>query len=208
MVASHLQLLAEDLRGSLGWEQEESLNFAVDGATRMQQMIRDLLTYSRVDTRGKPFEPTSMDDTLATALQGLQLAIAEAGAVVTSDPLPTVQADPGQMTQLLQNLIANAIKFRGAEPPAVHVGVGIDLDVWRFSVRDNGIGIAPEHVERVFQVFQRLHTRSEYEGTGIGLAVCRRIVERHGGQIWIESEPGRGCEIRFTIPSTQATAAA
>ena len=208
MVASHLQLLAEDLAGTLDDEQAESLGFAVDGATRMQQMIRDLLTYSRVDSRGKPFEPTPMDDALATALGGLQLAIADAGATVTAEPLPVVNADRGQMTQLLQNLVANAIKFRGSEPPTVHIGAAPDGGAWRFSVRDNGIGIAPEHAERVFQVFQRLHTRREYEGTGIGLAVCRRIVERHGGQIWIESEPGRGCEIRFTIPSTPATAAA
>jgi PAS domain S-box-containing protein len=208
MVTSHLQLLAEDLRGTLDGEQAESLAFAVDGATRMQQMIRDLLSYSRVDTRGKPFEPTPMGDALATALGSLELAIAEAGAVVTSDPLPTVQADPGQMVQLLQNLIANAIKFRGSEPPSVHVDAVLEQGLWRFGVRDNGIGIAPEHAERVFQVFQRLHTRTEYEGTGIGLAICRRIVERHGGNIWIESEPGRGCEIRFTIASTPVAAVA
>jgi light-regulated signal transduction histidine kinase (bacteriophytochrome) len=208
MVASHVQLLAGDLEGTLGPDQQESMAFAVDGAKRMQQLINDLLTYSRVGRRGKPFVPTEMDGVLMTALLNLEVAIQEGGATVTSDELPVLSVDAGQLVQLLQNLIGNAIKFHRDEPPRVHVGAHFGDGEWTFTVEDNGIGIPDEHAERVFQIFQRLHSRSEYEGTGIGLAVCRRIVERHGGRIWIEPRSPQGTRFRFTIPGTSTQLAA
>jgi signal transduction histidine kinase/CHASE3 domain sensor protein len=208
MVASHVQLLAGDLQGTLGPDQEESIGFAVDGAKRMQRLINDLLTYSRVGRRGKPFTPTPLQDVLQTALLNLDVAVREQHASVTSDELPVVDVDPGQLTQLLQNLIGNAIKFHGAEPPGVHVGAEVHGDEWIFTVEDNGIGVPEDQAERVFQIFQRLHSRSEYEGTGIGLAVCRRIVERHGGRIWVEPRSPHGSRFRFTIPVTTKELAA
>jgi PAS domain S-box-containing protein len=208
MVASHVQLLAGDLEGTLGPEQEESMAFAVDGAKRMQQLINDLLTYSRVGRRGKPFVPSPMDEVLRTALQNLEVAVREQDATVTSTDLPVLNGDGGQLIQLLQNLIANGIKFHGDEPPRVHVSAERTDGAWTFTVQDNGIGVPEEHVDRVFQIFQRLHSRSEYEGTGIGLAVCRRIVERHGGRIWVEPAQPHGSRFRFTIPVTATDLAA
>ena len=203
MVSSYVQLLARRYQGKLDQDADEFIAFAVDGATRMQRLINDLLVYSRVGTRGKKFEPVDGYQALAAALDNLQLALQENAASITHDPLPTVMADGSQLTQLFQNLIGNAIKFHGEEKPQVHVGARQQGDEWLFSVRDNGIGIAPENFERIFVIFQRLHSRGEYPGTGIGLAVCKRIVERHGGKIWLESEPGKGTTFYFTLAGAQ-----
>ena len=200
MVTSYVQLLARRYRGKLDGDADEFIGFAVDGATRMQQLINDLLTYSRVGTRGREFEPTDCEIILGQALENLQIAIEEKRALVTHDPLPTILADNVQLGQLFQNLIGNAIKFQGPEPPHVHVSASRNENGWVLSVRDNGIGIAPEYAERIFVIFQRLHTREKYPGTGIGLAVCKKIVERHGGRIWVESQPGKGATFYFTVP--------
>ena len=166
----------------------------------MQQLINDLLAYSRVGTQAKPFALTHLEIALGDALGNLQIAIQESQAIITHDPLPTLMADPVQMVQLFQNLIGNAIKFRDKTPPLVHVHAQHDGRGWRFSVSDNGIGIDPQFSERIFIIFQRLHTRAEYGGTGIGLAICKKIVERHGGRIWFEPAPEQGSIFHFTIP--------
>jgi len=199
MVSSYMQLLARNYRGKLDQDADEFIAYAVDGAARMQRMINDLLEYSRLGTRGKPFAPTDTEEILKQALNNLQLAIEESTAVITHDPLPTVMADDVQMIQLFQNLIGNAIKFRGEGPPRVHVSAEQRGKEWVFSVRDNSIGIAPEYKDRVFLIFQRLHGKEEYPGTGIGLSVCKKIVERHGGRIWVESGVGDGSTFFFTI---------
>lgn len=201
MVASYTQLLARRYKGKLGADADDFIHFAVDGVTRMQALINDLLAYSRVGTRAKPFEQTDCASILKQALDNLQLAIKDADAVVTSDPLPTVQADSLQLLQLFQNLLGNAVKFHGETLPRVHVSVQEEETGWLFSVRDNGIGIPAESKDRVFVIFQRLHNKSEYPGTGIGLAVCKKIVERHGGRIWVESEPEKGSTFFFTLSS-------
>lgn len=215
MVASYVQLLARRYRGKLDADADQFIGFAVDGASRMQSMINDLLALSRLGTRGRPFAPTRLEDVLSEVLNNLSLAVEECGAVITHDPLPTVTGDAVQLGQLFQNLIANAIKFRGKAAPLVHVGVRRDdptLPVgrgsWTFSVRDNGIGMDPQYSDRVFLIFQRLHGREEYPGTGIGLAIGKKIVERHGGRIWVESSPGQGATFLFTIPDTYAAAQA
>ena len=200
MVTAYTQLLAKRYEGKLDADAQEFIGYAADGATRMQELISDLLAYSRVGTEGKEFEPTDCEVVLDRTLSNLQGAIDESGAVVGHDALPTVLADPLQMGQLLQNLVGNAIKYRNERAPEVHVGAERDGDEWRISVRDNGIGIAPEHRERVFVVFQRLHSRDEYPGTGIGLGLCKKIVERHEGRIWVESEVGKGSTFFFTVP--------
>ena len=199
MVASYVQLLERRYKGKLDPEADEFIAYAVDGANRMRGLIDDLLTYSRVSRLGKPFEPTDLESTLDIVLMNLQASIAENDAVVTHDKLPVVMADGGQLVQLFQNLIGNAIKFHGKDPPRVHVSAQVKENEYLFSVRDNGIGIAPEYFDRLFKIFQRLHTREEYPGSGIGLAVCKRIVERHGGRIWIESQVGKGSTIYFTL---------
>jgi PAS domain S-box-containing protein len=204
MVTSYVQLLSQRYRDKLDSDAGEFIGFAVDGATRMWKLINDLLTYSRVGTRGKELESTDCEAVLNQSLNNLKVAIEEKGAVVTHDPLPKVMADNLQMGQLFQNLIGNAIKFRGNEPPRIHVSASRKGNVWTFSVRDNGIGIAPEYAERIFIIFQRLHGRNEYDGTGIGLAICKRIVERHGGRIWAESEVGKGATFYFTLPAIKA----
>jgi PAS domain S-box-containing protein len=200
MVASYTQLLARRYKGKLDEDADEFIGYAVDGATRMQQLINDLLAYSRVGTRGKPFESTDCEEILNKALINLHVAIGENNAVVTHDQLPTVMADPVQLTQLFQNLIGNAIKFHGDNRPEVHVGAQRNCSDWFFSVRDNGIGIDPNDHERIFLIFQRLHGRKEYPGTGIGLTICRKIVDRHKGRIWVESQSGQGATFHFTIP--------
>jgi len=200
-VASFTQLLSERYKGRLDTKADEFIAFAVDGANRMQTLINDLLTYSRLETRGKPPEPTDSHDALGRALANLGTAIRESGALVTNDDLPTLKADESQLVQLFQNLIGNAIKFHGQEPPRVHVSAIPRGGEWLFTVRDNGIGIAQEYRERIFSIFQRLHSREEYPGTGIGLALCKRIVERHGGKIWVESGPERGSTFLFTLPN-------
>jgi light-regulated signal transduction histidine kinase (bacteriophytochrome) len=167
----------------------------------MQTLINDLLAYSRVGTRGKPFGPVDGTAVVLSAQEALVTSIAESGAVVTHDALPVILGDATQLTQLFQNLFGNAIKFhRPGEAPRIHVGAARQDGAWKFSVRDNGIGIQAEYFERIFVIFQRLHGRDEYPGTGIGLAICKKIVERHGGRIWLESEPGKGSTFHFTIP--------
>jgi PAS domain S-box-containing protein len=200
MVASYTQLLARRYKGKLDSDADEFIGYAVDGATRMQQLINALLDYSRVSTRGKSFEPTDCEDVLNRAVTNLQAAIEENGAVVTHDQLPTVMADSSQMVQLFQNLIGNAIKFHSEKKPKVHVGAERNGTECIFSVRDNGIGIDPQYFDRIFVIFQRLHGRGEYPGTGIGLAICKKIIERHKGRIWVESQPGKGATFYFTIP--------
>jgi signal transduction histidine kinase len=199
MVASFTQLLAKRYRGQLDQDADEFIGFAVDGANRMQVLINDLLTFSRVGTRGKPFAAVDLEAVLSHALANLTTVLQETGAEVTHDPLPTVMADAVQLGQLLQNLIANALKFRGPDPLRVHLAAQRQGDEWIFSVQDNGIGIAPEHQERIFAIFQRLHRREEFPGTGLGLALCKKIAERHGGRIWVESAPGRGSTFYFSI---------
>ncbi len=199
MVANFTQLLADRYGSQLGAEGAEFVGYAVDGATRMQRLIQDLLLYSRVGTRGQSFEATDCNEVLGEAVANLQFAIQENGAVITHEELPTLKADASQFAQLFQNLVGNAIKFRGDAAPRVHVSAARQENHWVFAVRDNGIGIAPEFSDRIFVIFQRLHSRGEYPGTGIGLAVCKKIVERHGGRIWVESEPGKGSTFRFTI---------
>jgi PAS domain S-box-containing protein len=203
MVTSYVQLLAQRYKGKLDSDADEFIGFAVDGAVRMWKLINDLLTYSRVGMRGNGLEPTDSEAVLAQSLRDLKVAVEENGALVTHDPLPTVMADHPQLGQLFQNLIGNAIKFRGKEPPRVHVSARRSGNEWTFSVRDNGIGIAPEYSERIFIIFQRLHSRQEYAGTGIGLAICKKIVERHGGRIWVESEVGKGTTFYFTFPGVK-----
>lgn len=170
----------------------------------MKSLITDLLAYSRVGSSGKELAPVAMEEIFKRVIDHLQLTIDQGGATVTHDPLPAVLGDNAQMVQLLQNMIGNAIKFRGAEPPHVHVGVRKQGEHWPFFVRDNGIGIDPQHTERVFVIFQRLHNRAEYPGTGIGLAICRKIVERHGGSIWVESVPGKGATFYFTLQPAES----
>jgi signal transduction histidine kinase len=200
MVSSYTQLLAKRYQGRLDADADDFIGFAVDGAARMQKLIQDLLAYSRVSTRGMERQSLSMDSVLGYTTDMLQLAMKEADALVTHDSLPSVKADERQMTQLFQNLISNAIKFRGQQPPRIHVSATRRDDEWLFSVQDNGIGIDPQYADRIFVIFQRLHNRDEYSGTGIGLAICKKIVERHGGRIWVESEPGKGSTFFFTLP--------
>lgn len=199
-IASFTQLLAKRYNDKLDDKAREFIAFAVDGSKRMQTLINDLLSFSRVGTpQGKELFPVRMDAVLDAVLKNLKRAIEESGAVITRDPLPTVLADEVQLGQLVQNLIGNAIKFRREVTPKVHIGAERNGTGWNISVRDNGIGIAQEHNDRIFVIFQRLHTRTQYPGTGIGLAVCKKIVERHGGQIWVEPTPGGGSTFTFSI---------
>jgi len=200
MVASYLQLVAQRYKGQLDADADEFIGYAVDGAKRMQALINDLLAYSRVGTKARPFEPTDCNRVVEIALGNLTVAIAETGAQVTRDSLPTLKGDASQLLQLFQNLIANAIKFKRDEAPKVHITAQAEDGFWRFSVSDNGIGIAPEYFERIFVLFQRLHGRGDYPGTGIGLAICKKIVERHGGEISVQSTLGEGSTFTFTIP--------
>jgi light-regulated signal transduction histidine kinase (bacteriophytochrome) len=200
VIVSYLQLLERRYKGQLDERADKYIAYAVDGSKRMQQLINDLLAYSRVGRPGKQLSPVDCGLALGRALDSLRAAIRESGAEVTSDPLPTVQGDLTELTQLFQNLVANAIKFRGPEPPRIRVEVEPGEGEWLFAVGDNGIGIEPEFRDRIFIMFQRLHGRAEYPGTGIGLAICRKVVEHHGGRIWVESRPGEGSVFRFTIP--------
>jgi len=200
MVASYVQLLKRRYEGRLDEDADEFIHYAVDGASRMQMLINDLLAFSRVSTRGKPFEETDTEALLEQTLRDLKIQIEESDAVVTHDPLPVVMADESQLSQVFQNLISNAIKFHGSDAPRVHVSAQQSGDAWIFSVKDNGIGIEPQYFDRIFVIFQRLHSKAEYPGTGIGLAICKRIIERHGGRIRVASEPGEGSTFFFTIP--------
>ncbi|MGD9365829.1 MAG: PAS domain S-box protein [Desulfobacteraceae bacterium] len=198
-VGSYMELVAERYRRQLDRDAREFIDYAVDGARRMKIMINDLLVYSRVGNRGQTFAPIDMMSVMHHVLDDLELAILENGAVVSYDALPVVTADNSQLQQLLRNLIGNALKYRGSDPPKIHVSVKRQKQTWRFSVKDNGIGIEPRFFERIFQIFQRLHPRGQFNGTGIGLAVCKKIVERHGGTIGVESTPGQGSTFYFTI---------
>lgn len=200
MIASFSQLLQKRYQDKLGADANEFIGFIVDGAARMQNLIDDLLIYSRVATRGKPFEPVDMEKVLQDVLMNLKMAVEESGAEITHDRLPVISADPTQMNQLLQNLISNAIKFRREETPRVHVSAKKDRSQVIFSVSDNGIGIDPELFGRLFLLFQRLEPAERYPGSGIGLAVAKKIVQRHGGRIWLESRPGKGSTFFFTVP--------
>jgi signal transduction histidine kinase len=200
MVASYTQLLARRYRGRLDADADEFIGFAVDGVVRMQALINDLLTYSRVGTQGKEFAPVDCEAVFDQAMHNLGATIDEKGATVTHGPLPVVLGDATQLVQLFQNLIGNGTKFHGKEPPRVHVSAEKNGRDYRFSFSDNGIGIEPQYRDKIFVIFQRLHNRAQYPGTGIGLAICKKIVERHGGRIWVESRPGEGSNFQFTIP--------
>jgi light-regulated signal transduction histidine kinase (bacteriophytochrome) len=201
MVASYTQLLAKRYKGRLDSNADEFIAFAVDGCNRMQGLIRDLLAYSRAGTNGKAFCEVSAEDALQGALTNLRIAIEQSGAVVSHDSLPAIMTDETQLTQVFQNLVGNAIKYRSAEVPRVHVSATKNGDnEWIFSVRDNGLGIAPQYFERIFIIFQRLHGRDEFEGTGIGLAICKKVLERLGGRIWVESQLGTGSTFYFALP--------
>jgi PAS domain S-box-containing protein len=205
MVASYLQLISRRYKGKLDSDADEFIDYAVDGASRMQQLIQDLLTYSRVGTTGQDLVDTSSEAALQQALANLSSAIEESGALVTHDPLPAVLADETQLTQLFQNLVGNAIKYHGpSAPPRIHVSAARSAEKrWTFAVSDDGLGIASEYFERIFGMFQRLHKREEFGGTGIGLAICKRIVERHGGVISVESQPGQGSTFRFDLAGSK-----
>jgi PAS domain S-box-containing protein len=200
MVASYTQLLAKRYNGKLDSDADEFIAFAVDGANRMQRLIEDLLAYSRVGTRGTDLLDSSSEEALRQALTSLRGSIEESGALVTHDPLPAVLADETQLVQLFQNLVGNAIKYRRPGVPRVHISATRDGEKrWSFAVTDNGLGIEPQYFDRIFGMFQRLHKREEYAGTGIGLAICKKIVERHGGSISVESQPGQGSTFRFSL---------
>jgi light-regulated signal transduction histidine kinase (bacteriophytochrome) len=209
MVSSYTQLLSRRYRGKLDATADEFIDFAVDGAKRMQQLIEALLQYSRVGTHGQPFAPVDMNRVFAAAVANLRLAIEESGAVVEHGPLPTVAGDEVQLIQLLQNLIGNAIKFRGEETPRVRLDAVVTPLATTMTVADNGIGIDPQFAERIFGVFQRLHPRDRYPGAGIGLAVCRKIVARHDGDIRVDPrKEGPGSVFTFTLKASIARAAA
>jgi light-regulated signal transduction histidine kinase (bacteriophytochrome) len=199
-----VRLLEHRFPEKLDAKLREYIAGAADGATRMEGLITDLLTFSRLSTGGRRFAPVELGAPLNAALRNLQFSIRAAKAVVTSDPMPTLPVDESQMVQLFQNLIANALKFRSERPLEIHIGARSEEGRWVFWVRDNGIGIEAQYFERIFQVFQRLHTRNKYPGTGIGLAICKKIVERHGGKIWVESQPDQGSTFFFSLPQPSA----
>lgn len=208
MVSSYTQLLAKRYRPKLDDSALEFIDFAVDGVKRMQTLIQDLLQFSRVGTRGKQFAPVNCEAVLQTVLLNLAGRIRESGAVIRQDALLLVQGDEGQLIQLFQNLLGNALKYRSEKTPEIYVSCQPQVDSLLFSVKDNGIGIDPQFSERIFVLFQRLHGKGEYEGTGIGLAICKKIVERHGGKIWVESETGQGANFKFTLPKAMNLALA
>lgn len=200
MVGSFTQLLEKRYKGELDDDADDYIAFIVDGANRMKDLIDDLLTFSRLNTHAKEFKSTDLENVLNDVLADIQTSIDKNNVIITYDPLPTIKCDPSQLNQLFQNLIVNAIKFQDEKPPIIHISAEELEKDWLFGVHDNGIGIAPEHQKQIFKVFNRLHTRAEYEGTGIGLAICNRIVNRHNGKIWVESELGKGSTFYFTIP--------
>jgi len=203
MISSYTQLLGRRYGDRLDGDAQEFMAFIVDGAARMKQLIEDLLAYSRVGTRGKDFQEVDSGASLARALANLRASQESSGAVITHDAMPRVMADGAQLAQVFQNLIGNAIKFRGEGPPRIHVGAETTGTVWAFTVKDDGIGLDTQYADRIFMMFQRLHNKAEYPGTGIGLAIVKKIVERHGGRIWVESEPGKGATFGFTIARQQ-----
>ncbi len=198
LVERYTRILAEDYKGRLDGQADELLGFAHEGARRLQDLIDGLLAFSRLDGSGRPFQRVQSADLLERVLADLRPSIAESGARITHDSLPAVEGDPGQIAQLLRNLLGNALKFRGGDPPRVHFSATRMRGEWVFAVQDNGIGMAPEEAKTIFTLFARL--RPEVPGSGVGLAVCRKIVERHGGRIWVESQPGQGSTFFFTLP--------
>jgi PAS domain S-box-containing protein len=203
VIKGFLRLFEKRYKEKFDEKAEQLIRFTIEGAERMQELIKDLLEYSQVGTKGKEFKPTDCSLILNNAVSNLKVSLEESAGVVTHDTLPIIMADAMQLSSLFQNLVGNAIKFRGSETPRIHISAERKGDEWLFSVRDNGIGINPEFADRIFDVFQRLHSSDEYPGTGIGLAVCKKIVEHHGGRIWVESEPGKGATFYFTIPERQ-----
>jgi light-regulated signal transduction histidine kinase (bacteriophytochrome) len=200
MISSYLQLLQRRYQGKIDDKADKYIYFTVDGAARMQVLINDLLEFSRVNTRAEEPEPTDCEFVLNQALSNLNLYITENKATVSYGSLPKVMADSTQLGQVFQNLIINGIKFHSEEAPKIHLSAEKNASEWVFSVQDNGIGIDPQYSEKIFEVFKRLHNKEEYPGTGIGLAVCKKIVERHGGRMWVESELGKGSTFYFTLP--------
>ena len=200
MVASYTQLLEKRYKDKLDTDAKEFIHFAVDGALRMQKLINDLLSYSLVSTRQKPVKPTDCNSVLGQVIANLSLTIEQNNDIITNDDLPTVMADESQMQELFKNLVGNAIKFRSEHAPRVHVSAKQNGNKWLFSVQDNGLGIDPQFKDKIFLIFQRLHSKEEYPGTGIGLAICKRIVEHHGGKIWFDSDVGKGSTFYFTLP--------
>ena len=205
MVSSYLRLIENRYADELDEDGEEFITFAVDGADRMREMIEGLLAYARVETKGDSFEPIDLNAVLEDVLTDLQFQINEHDAEITTAELPIVEGDASQLRQLFQNLVENAIEYSGDEPPRVHISATRSSGEWALSVSDEGIGIDPEHQNRIFEVFQRLHSQDEHAGTGIGLALCKRIVERHGGQIWVDSEPGEGATFSVSLPAPDET---
>jgi signal transduction histidine kinase len=206
MVAMYTQLLAERYQGQLDASADKYIHYAVDGALRMQALVQDLLAFSRVGRTGIDLQEIETLDVVEIALRNLQAVIQESSAKISRGDLPRIVADRTQMVQLFQNLIGNAVKFRGSEEPQIQISARRDEGSWCFSVQDNGIGIAVEHVDDVFGIFKRLHTRAEYPGNGIGLAICKKIVEQHGGTIWVESQPKKGSIFKFTVPIRKGSA--
>ena len=201
MVSSYVQLFEKRYRGQVDEQADRYIHYAVEGARRMQALIGGLLEYSRMGRHDAELRNVSAQVALDRALANLRAALEEAGATVSQDPMPEVTVDSPQLDQVFQNLIGNAVKFRRHDVAArIHVSADVNESPYVFSVQDNGIGISPEHAERVFVIFQRLHTRAEYPGTGIGLSICKKVVERHGGRIWVESTLGQGATFRFTLP--------
>ena len=204
MVASYIQLLQRRYKGSISAEADEFINYSVDGVVRMKTLINDLLAYSRVNTKDAPLEDVDVNKIVAQNLKNLAASIHETGAQINYEELPTVRANTLQINQLFQNLISNAIKFRKPDVnPVVNITAKHAGDEWLFTVSDNGIGIDKEFSDKIFIIFQRLHNSSEYPGTGIGLAICKKIVEKLGGHLWVESEPGKGSTFTFTIPDKE-----
>lgn len=201
MVAAYTQLLAEKYRGKLDEQADKYIHYAVDGATRMQTLIQDLLAFSRAGREGTEVADIDFNVVVRQALLNLEAAVKDSGTTVNFDSLPTLPANEAQLRQVLQNLIGNAMKFRGASAPQVRITAEKNHEEWTFSIADNGIGIAPDHMESIFVVFHRLHTRQEYPGNGIGLSICKKIIERHGGRIWVESQEGRGSTFKFSLPA-------
>ena len=202
-VTSCLQLLEKEYKDKLGADADQYIRYAVEGAARMKALILDLLTYSRVATKVRAPERINCEQLLGKTLNSLSVLISEAGAAVSHDPLPSVFGDEPQLLQVFQNLVQNSIKFRRDEPPQIHVSASKKKIDWVFSVKDNGIGIESQHLDRIFVIFQQLHKRGEYDGAGMGLAIAKKVVERHGGRIWAESQPGVGTTLYFTIPEKE-----
>jgi PAS domain S-box-containing protein len=202
MVASYTELLSERYSGQLDERADLYIAYAVDGSKRMKHLVSDLLLYSRVQSRGRELEPVAMSGVVAGVMNEIRGAVTEARAEIVTGDMPTVLGDEGQIRQVLANLLSNAIKFRSDTPPKIEIAARRAGEYWEISVADNGIGIEMQYADRIFQMFQRLHERGRYDGSGIGLAIARKIVERHGGEIWFESEPGKGTVFRFTLPAT------